>query len=372
MQELTKSWKSRIEYLEKEVLDLESCLSQSDVDPAPQEMYEKKKAVLRDLHLVGSWDVYMGSWVQFLWDLDHGSSSFYSLEKRHRICQRLLVPLIDEGSLISDAEDTRAQVWDLRTALFSLDLSSNKAHKMSILNIPLSLDELTGALNQLSRSKSLGLSREYLRTFWNELGEPLLRNSFLLQCGFHRPRAENVRDAGLTRLRDTLNDGGANWMILVQVAKRALVNTEFTNCATHSLRDEVLSPNTSRETKVAQVCCVLLDELTPFHPEIDISLWTGPSPVTQRATFCAGLLLKVWLHFSHMYLIYRHPVWGGMNKSQDLLVVLHLGLAKVASPDPGSGPRRSSKELRELFMKELRKLYSVWNLTLSLSRECLM
>eukprot|EP00061_Rhincodon_typus_P008653 g31457.t1 len=46
--------------------------------------------------------------------------------------------------------------------------------------------------------------------------------------------------------------------------------------------------------------------------------------------FWKGLLLKFWLHFSPMLLIYRHAIWGGTDKSKGLLVTQLLGLTKMA------------------------------------------
>eukprot|EP00061_Rhincodon_typus_P010622 g35062.t1 len=50
---LTKRWKSRIEELEKEALNLEPRLGQPDADPALRGLYEKK-AAFQDLQLIGS------------------------------------------------------------------------------------------------------------------------------------------------------------------------------------------------------------------------------------------------------------------------------------------------------------------------------
>ena len=182
----TKRRKSRLDDLEKEVLDLEARLSQPDADPALRSEYREKKGALRDLQLVRSRGAYVRSRLQFRVDLDRGSPFFYSLEKGRANRQQLLTLLADDGSPVSDPEGIRAIARDFYSDLFSPDPSSEDARRLLWEDLPqvspegvgrldanITLAELTGALDGLSRGNAPGLDGltvEFFRAFWDVLG----------------------------------------------------------------------------------------------------------------------------------------------------------------------------------------------------------
>ncbi|XP_067877586.1 uncharacterized protein [Heterodontus francisci] len=120
----TKRRKAEIACLEREVLDLESRLGDTVVDPALWQAY-KEKGALRDLQLIGSRGVYVRLRIQILEDLDCASPFFYSLEKWRGVRKQLIELLADDGSSITDPTGMGLLV---RTLLQCVVLSGSVQH----------------------------------------------------------------------------------------------------------------------------------------------------------------------------------------------------------------------------------------------------
>ncbi|MGH0177545.1 UNVERIFIED_CONTAM: hypothetical protein FKN15_075286, partial [Acipenser sinensis] len=180
---------SRIERLERELLDLESRLARGD--QLEQSAYEEKKSTLRDLQLQRSRGAYVRSRIQFLREMDRGSHFFYALEKKKGDRRNITCLLADDGSLLTDPESVNERARAFYSDLFSPDPVDSDACRVLWDGLPtvgegvreefegrLTLAELSGALSRMPYNKSPGidgLTVEFFRKFWDLLGPAFAR-----------------------------------------------------------------------------------------------------------------------------------------------------------------------------------------------------
>eukprot|EP00061_Rhincodon_typus_P011341 g36279.t1 len=118
--------------------------------------------------------------------------------------------------------------------------------------------------------------------------EPLFRNLHLHNRDFEWLSEGRAVAVGVTSVRDVLGGGGLGWMLPQELAHRVVVGDQFK--AIQHLKTAVLRPDVVPQVEDAQVC----DGNPPRH------------------------------------LIFGRPVQRGVGRSEDLLMALLLGLARLA------------------------------------------
>eukprot|EP00061_Rhincodon_typus_P017128 g45687.t1 len=177
--------------------------------------------------------------------------------------------------------------------------------------------------------------------------EPLLRNRHLHHCssdGLSEGRAVAV---GVPRIRNVLGGRGLGWILPQDLASRAAVDIWPTATSIQLLKTGVLGPDIVHQMEDAQACSEIPSARTPARTEFHIGPRIPYLPLgacasqpelhpEQRVVWIGEgqnggpyFLLYFWLNFSPTLLIFRHPVRRGAGGSEDLLVGLLLGLAKL-------------------------------------------
>eukprot|EP00061_Rhincodon_typus_P016933 g45404.t1 len=228
----------------------------------------------------------------------------------------------------------------------------------------MSLEELTGTLSRLSSGKSLGLdglTKDNFPVFWNVLGcrcSPCWRSSDALhEVPFISSTWESIFVLLTNPSRNVCRiflDKTQHWVILAVLSLLLEEDSQVLVClhtqvmpgfrydkqflfvdwsrlwvVFQELSVFYLDPLTLEHSPdgSAQACDGLLDKLTPIRPEFDISSasQTLPNVIVLRNLSHLSVILLVPFRTTR-----RHPVWEGADETISILVVLLLGLAKVA------------------------------------------
>eukprot|EP00061_Rhincodon_typus_P011819 g37119.t1 len=191
----------------------------------------------------------------------------------------------------------------------------------------LRLEELTAALNCLSRGKSLGLDKltTELIGVWHWATQSTPDQSYSILSRSIHNNIHLVRD-------------------MIRHSQRLAGRVPFSPLDQEKAFDKSGSQVSAQDSASIWVqdalCC---PDLTSVHPaDLQgmcecLEIYSAASSARINWSKCLGLLgllLKLWLQFSPTLLIYRHLVWGGADKSTSLLVALLPGLAKMTINRP--------------------------------------
>ncbi|CAM2112452.1 unnamed protein product [Caretta caretta] len=176
-----------IEQLEREVLELERRLATNPEDPVLCRACREKQEELRALEDHRSCGAFVRSRILILWEMDHGSRFFYTLEKTRGAKKHVSCLLAEDGTPLTEPAEMCGRDRAFYASLFSTDPTDPSACRVlweelpmvsasdrDRLELPLTLAEFSEALRRMPTNKSPGmdgLTVEFYHVFWDVLGQ---------------------------------------------------------------------------------------------------------------------------------------------------------------------------------------------------------